>query len=124
MIPGRNKHGSTLSKRLVHEAEGAVSGAIAGAVVGALAGPPGAVAGAILGGAAGALAGSALDRRASANAARTKELDTAIGVSGGDMGAPGLKHPPAKMGAYSSASTGTESSGGTPAEGPFAAPKD
>jgi hypothetical protein len=120
----QRKHRSRFSKRFVHEVEGAASGAIAGAAIGAVAGLQGAAAGAILGGAAGALAGRALDGRASAMAARTRELDAAIGVSGGEMGAPGLKHPPAKIGAYSSASMGTGSSAETPAEGPFEAPKD
>jgi hypothetical protein len=49
-----------------------------------------------------------MDAQASADVARTRELDAVIGISGGDMGAPNLAHPPAKVGAYSSASVGTE----------------
>jgi phage tail tape-measure protein len=84
------------AKRLEHEAEGAAAGAFAGALVGACAGPPGVIAGAILGGAAGAMVGRVMDAQASADVARTRELDAVIGVSGGDMGAPNLTHPPAE----------------------------
>ncbi|HTQ47298.1 MAG TPA: YMGG-like glycine zipper-containing protein [Polyangiaceae bacterium] len=111
--------------RRVHEAEGTASGALVGAVVGAMAGPPGVVAGAIVGGAAGALAGVALDNDSSRRAALDRELDDAIGVSGGDLGAPNLAHPPATVGAYSSASAGVATtSGETPAEGPMQAPEE
>lgn len=122
----RNKRHSAKrsAKRLEHEAEGAAAGAFAGALVGAAAGPPGAVAGAILGGAAGAMAGRAMDAQASADIARTRELDAEIGVSGGDMGAPNLKHPPAEIGAYSSASAGSEvPEEEAPAEGPLQPPR-
>ena len=61
-----------------------------------------------------------------AAAAHDRELDEEIGVMGGDLGAPNLKHPPAKVGAYSTAATGTGASGGgsEPAEGPMQIPKD
>jgi hypothetical protein len=94
------------SKRMAHEAEGGLSGAVAGAVLGAGAGPPGVVAGAILGGVAGALGGAVLDAESSRKAAHTRELDEEIGVVGGQIGAPNLKHPPATIGAFSSASAG------------------
>jgi len=111
--------------RRVHEAEGTASGALVGAVVGAMAGPPGVVAGAIVGGVAGALTGAALDDESSRRAARDRELDDAIGVSGGDLGAPNLAHPPATVGAYSSASAGVATtSGEAPAEGPMQPPED
>jgi hypothetical protein len=112
------------AKRLEHEAEGAAAGAVAGAVVGAAAGPPGAIAGAILGGAAGAMAGRAMDAQASADMAHTCELDAEIGVSEGDIGAPNLKHPPAEIGAYSSASAGAGvPEEEAPAEGPLQPPR-
>ena len=80
--------------RIEHEAEAGALGAVSGAVVGAGAGLPGAVAGAVIGGIAGAIAGGAVDSDDSDRAAHTRELDATIGVSGGDMGAPNLKHPP------------------------------
>lgn len=111
--------------RRVHEAEGTASGALVGAVVGAIAGPPGVVAGAIVGGVAGALTGAALDEESSRRAARERELDDAIGINGGDLGAPNLAHPPARVGAYSSASAGVAStSSETPAEGPMQSPEE
>ena len=113
------------TRRIVHEAEGSASGALAGAVLGAAAGPPGIVTGAVIGGIAGAITGAGLDTASSREAARTRELDADIGVSGGDLGAPGLKRPPAKIGAYSAASSGVDaSSGEDPAEGPIQAPED
>jgi hypothetical protein len=112
------------TRRIEHEAEGAASGALVGAVVGAAAGPAGVAAGAVLGGIAGALAGAVLDQDASEQAARTRELDAVIGVTEGDLGAPNLKHPPAKIGAYSAASAGAGRSGnGEPAEGPIQPPE-
>jgi hypothetical protein len=111
---------------VAHEAEGVASGAAAGAVLGAAAGPAGIVAGAVLGGAAGAIAAVALDKDAARKAARTRELDEEIGVSGGDLGAPNLKHPPARVGAYSAASAGAGATSGDdeePAEGPMPSAK-
>jgi phage tail tape-measure protein len=110
--------------RVVHEAEGGASGALAGAVLGAGAGPPGIVAGAIIGGVVGTLAGAALDSESSRKSSRTRELDAEIGVSKGELGAPNLEHPPAKIGAYSAASSGVASSSGEdPAEGPMQQPE-
>jgi len=112
------------SKRLAHEAEGAASGALVGTVVGAAAGPPGMVAGAILGGAAGAVTGLALEIDALWSAAETRELDAVLGVSGGELGASNLEHPPATIGAYSAASAGAApSSLPVPAEGPLQPPE-
>jgi phage tail tape-measure protein len=111
--------------RVAHEAEGAASGALAGAALGAAAGPPGMIAGAVIGGIAGAAAGAALDTASSREEARTRELDAEIGVTEGDLGAPNLKHPPAKVGAYSGASSGAAaSSGEEAAEGPMQTPED
>jgi hypothetical protein len=110
-------------RRLAREAEGGASVALVGALVGVAAGPPGMIAGAILGGVAGALAGGVADDDASRQASHTRKLDEEIGVSGGDLGAPNLTHPPAKIGAYSMASAGLgSSSGGEPAEGPMQTP--
>jgi hypothetical protein len=121
---GRAGYWSRLSVRTLHETEGAATGALAGAVVGAAAGPPGMVAGAIIGAAAGTVAGAVLDAEASRKGARTRELDAELGVSGGDIGAPNLQHPPAKVGAFSAGSAGAgASSGGASAEGPMQSPR-
>ena len=110
---------------LVHDSEGAASGAMVGAVVGAAAGPPGMVAGALIGAAAGALATEVMEADSERRAARTTKLDEEIGVIGGDLGAPNLKHPPAKIGAYSAAAVGVGAAGGDePAEGPMQTPKE
>jgi phage tail tape-measure protein len=111
----------TAKYRIEHEAEGAAAGAFVGGVVGVAAGPVGLVAGAVIGSVAGALAGAMLDQDASERQARTRELDAAIGVTEGNLGAPNLKHPPAKVGAYSGASVGQVESRGDVAEGPIQA---
>jgi hypothetical protein len=119
----KRKTGTT-KERLAHEAEGAAAGAIAGAALGAAAGPPGAVAGALIGGVVGAVTGAALDTQSTADAAHERKLDEEIGVIGGELGTSNLKHPPAKVGAYSSGSSGAgASSDATPAEGPLSEPK-
>ena len=105
------------------EVEGGVGGAIAGAALGALAGPPGAAAGAIIGAIAGAIAGAAVEEGEEARAAEDARLDEEIGVSGGELGAPNLEHPPATVGAYSLGSVGVSTGGGDePAEGPMQTP--
>jgi hypothetical protein len=125
----KNKKGENVSPssegkhRVAHEAEGGASGALVGAIVGAAAGPPGVVAGAVIGGIAGALAGAALDTDSSAADKRTRELDAEIGVSGGDLGAPNLKHPPPTSGAYSASSSGVAPAEDSPAEGPIQTPQ-
>ena len=112
------------TRRHEHEAEGGVAGALAGAAMGAIAGPPGAVAGAVIGGIVGAMATGALERGEAERAAVDRELDAEIGVSGGELGAPNLKHPPAKRGLYSAASSGAGAmSDSTPAEGPMQPPE-
>ena len=99
----KNKAGKKDHKHLVHDAEGAATGAVAGAILGAVAGPPGIIAGAIMGAAAGAVAAEALETEGERVAAHTR-----------------------KVGAYSTAATGTGASGGgsEPAEGPMQIPKD
>jgi hypothetical protein len=108
---------------ILRDTEGIAGAMVAGGAMGAVAGPPGIVAGVILGGLAGAVAAVALEKDADREATRTRELDAEIGVSGGDLGAPGLKHPPAESGAYSAGAAGVSSSGGDePAEGPMQTP--
>jgi len=113
------------TKRHEHEAAGAAAGALAGAAMGAIAGPPGAIAGAVIGAIAGAATEMALENDAEWKAVENRALDADIGVSGGEMGAPNLKHPPAKVGAYSGAASGgsSGSAGEEPAEGPIQTPE-
>ncbi len=113
--------GEKKNAHVKREAEGVASGAAAGAVLGAGAGPVGMVAGALIGGAAGAVAASALEKEAARRVAHARKLDEQIGVTGGDLGAPNLKHPPARVGAYSAASAGAATSRDDeePAEGPI-----
>jgi hypothetical protein len=109
-------------EHLEHEAEAGAAGAIIGAVLGSIAGPPGAAVGAVLGAAAGALTGNAIDSGKAADTTEETKLDGEIGVSGGELGAPNLEHPPAKIGAFSGgsmgSSAGTESDNDEPDEGP------
>lgn len=94
-------------------------GVVAGAAVGAMAGPPGAVVGAVIGAAAGAVGAAAASIDDANREENEAELDDTIGVSGGDLGAPSLKHPPSKRGTFSAASAGAGGGGTTvPAEGP------
>jgi hypothetical protein len=108
-----------------HAASEVALGAVTGAAVGAMAGPAGAAVGAAIGAAAGAV-GAAASSIAEANREENDaELDETIGVSGGDLGAPNLKHPPSTRGTYSAESAGAGGSGGTavPAEGPTPPPE-
>jgi len=103
-----------------HEALGAAGGALTGGILGSIAGPPGVAAGVILGGVAGAVTEAALENGAVEEGARERELDAELGISGGDIGAKNLRHPPPKRGAYSGASAGADGpSGDAPAEGPM-----
>ncbi len=73
------------------------TGAVAGAAAGAMAGPVGAVVGAGIGTAVAVLAHEALTREDKIHAARNRELDETIGVSGGSLGADtdvGFVNPP------------------------------
>ncbi len=72
---------------------GAVSGAIAGGAAGSIAGPVGAAAGVVVGGAVGAVAGLAMADAAEVRHANAAKIDLEIGVTGGELGAPSLKHP-------------------------------
>jgi hypothetical protein len=78
------------------------------------------VAGAILGGIVGAMAAGVVEKDLVAAAVAATEVDAALGVFGGDIGAPNLEHPPESVGAYSSGSSGAPPSGDSaPAEGPM-----
>jgi hypothetical protein len=114
---------SRVWRRREHEAEVGAAGALAGAAVGAFAGPPGAVAGAIIGGVVGAVAGAALDDQSVDDATKDAALDEAIGINGGDLGAPNLEHPPALVGAYSAGTSGAGGGeSGSSADGPMQVP--
>ena len=109
--------------RLEHDGEAGAAGAFAGAVIGAVAGPVGAIAGAIIGAAAGSLLGDVTHNDGLERDAKDAELDGEIGVSGGEMGAPNLAHPPATIGAFSGGASGASSGGDEePAEGPMQSP--
>lgn len=66
---------------------GTVSGAVTGAIAGVVAGPAGMVVGGAIGAALGTLAGAVLDRESHAADKHERELDDAIGVTDGDLGA-------------------------------------
>ncbi len=120
--PKRRKFGTS---RLAHEVEVGALGAATGTAIGMIAGPPGMVAGAIIGAVIGAISGSVIDGDARREDAHTRELDEELGVEGGELGAPGLRHPPAKRGAYSAASLGVGLlAEEEPAEGPTQRPPD
>ncbi len=112
------------TQRRRHEVEGLAAGAVAGAALGSIAGPPGAIVGAVLGGLVGAVGGVVMDEAAVDRLVIDRRLDAEIGVSGGELGAPNLLHPPSVRGTFSPASSGAgESSGSAPAEGPAQAPE-
>jgi hypothetical protein len=90
-----------------------LTGAVAGAAIGAIAGPAGIVAGGIVGTALGVIAGVGLDKAEHARDQHEKNLDDAIGVTKGDLGA-----PPPEKGAHSAASARTLPSSSAPREGP------
>jgi hypothetical protein len=110
---------------ILHEAGGAAAGALAGAAVGSVAGPPGMIAGAVIGGAVGAVATKIADDESERVSLHDRELDDVIGVNGGDLGEPSLKHPPAVLGTYSAGASGAGGGGGgSSSAGPMSSPKD
>lgn len=126
MTTPTNEH-HMAARRHRFEAAGGALGALGGAGLGALAaGPPGAILGALIGAAAGASAGFAHESATLEKAQHERELDAQIGVSGGDIGVPGLKHPPVKVGAFSAEASGAASSGMEPetSNGPILPPPD
>jgi len=72
---------------------GAVLGLSAGAVMGVMAGPGPAVLAVVAGALTGLAAGIAMHRDDRRRAARARELDAIIGVSGGDLGAAPVSMP-------------------------------
>lgn len=106
------KQEGALLRKVQHETVAGVGGAVAGAAMGAIAGPPGIVAGAVLGAIIGAVTAGIVEDDNTVLADHDRQLDDAIGVNGGTLGAANLKHPPAKAGLYSSASAGVGGAGG------------
>jgi nucleotide-binding universal stress UspA family protein len=120
-------HDASAQTHHLHEAGGAAGGAIAGAALGSIAGPLGAATGAVLGGVLGAVVAKVGDEESERTSAHDSQLDAIIGVSGGDLGAPNLKHPPALRGTYSAASSGAGAGAGSgkpDASGPMSAPDE
>ena len=109
----------TLTKKHPTEAIVAASGTVAGAVVGSIAGPVGAVAGAIVGSLAGAVAGAALEDEDARASQHDEELDEAIGVYDGELGAAPPNAPPARIGAFSAGASGAGRTSVPPASGPI-----
>jgi hypothetical protein len=93
------------------------SGAVAGAATGAIAGPPGMIVGGALGGVAATLATAIVEVEEHARAEHDAKLDEAIGVIDGDLGAASPNAPPARIGAFSSGSSGAGGGHKQPAEG-------
>jgi hypothetical protein len=115
------------ARRKRYEIGAGAVGALGGAGLGALAaGPPGAVVGAVIGAGVGAITAWANHTGTEVAAERDSQLDVEIGVTDGDIGAPGLEHPPAEIGAFSREASGA---GGASTEtkeaaGPILRPPD
>lgn len=117
--PGKSQTAKASKRRHQHEAEAGLGGALAGAAMGIIGGPAGAAVGAVIGGVVGAVTAGVSELNGDDLAAIDRELDADIGVIGGDIGAPNLKHPPVKAGLFSGASSGAGQMGGAePGEGP------
>jgi nucleotide-binding universal stress UspA family protein len=118
---GAPEKGAPEGLETAHHAEEvlAISGAVAGATVGIVAGPPGVAIGTVIGAAMGMAAGKTLDNEDKRKHLREEQLDRAIGVSGGDLGAAPPNQPPARVGAYSAASAGVGASPSSSSEGPI-----
>jgi hypothetical protein len=111
---------TTRVKRIERELGESALGALVGAVTGAIAGPPGVIVGSLFGAFVGLLAGVVGEREDQRAAAHTRKLDDTIGVTHGSMGTLWVKHMPARIGAFSSGSSGGGvDHGTTPAEGPM-----
>jgi hypothetical protein len=68
---------------------------------------------------AGAISGAVLAKEAERRDADAARLDREIGVTEGDLGAADPTAPPARIGAFSSASSGAAQSSGSSSEGPI-----
>jgi hypothetical protein len=97
----------------------AVAGEIAGGVIGIAAGPAGALAGMAIGALAGTVVGAGLEAEERRAHAHERELDEAIGLQDGDIGAAKPGAPAARIGAFSAGSSGVAPHGPSPAEGPI-----
>lgn len=109
---------------LAHDVALDLAGALGGAAIGAVAGPIGMVAGGILGVVAGATTGAVLDEADEVTRAAGEELDETIGVVGGDLGAASPNAPKARVGAFSTASSGGSAGTGATSDGPIPPPED
>jgi hypothetical protein len=106
-------------------------GVMAGAALGAFAGPVGIVAGAIGGSLVGAILAIGHNHQIHLEALEEERVDREIGVIGGDIGAPNLRHPaPRYGGLYHTSSLGFAGTGGgydagegVVAEGPINPPR-
>jgi hypothetical protein len=113
----------TRRRRRYELAMGALAAFGGGGLGAVIAGPWGLAIGAVIGAGAGGLAAWAVQRGDEQAAQRDSQLDIEIGVVEGDIGAPGLEHPPAKIGAFSREVSGTGSAeSASPASGPFLRP--
>jgi hypothetical protein len=107
-------------------------GVVAGAALGAFAGPVGIVAGAIGGSIVGAILAIGHNRQIHLEALEEERVDRELGVIGGDIGAPNLRHPPPSAGGlYHKSSLGIGGTGGgygagegVVAEGPMNPPTE
>jgi hypothetical protein len=115
---------------LGHPLEASVGtlGAVSGAGLGAIAaGPAGAIVGGIIGAAMGVTTGWAADEHTVEEIEADKARDDEIGVTSGNLGAPNLQHPPARIGAPSAASAGAnaaEPQNAYDADGPLGRPTE
>jgi hypothetical protein len=90
-------------------------GVLAGAALGAFAGPVGVIAGAIGGSIVGAVLAVGHNRQMHLDAEEEERIDRELGVIGGDIGAPNLRHPPPSVGGlYHASSLGAASTRGGP----------
>lgn len=118
--------GALAKERSTREVIFGVLFAFAGALLGGIAGSvPGAVVGLVIGAGLGAVAGWSLHSSSVQQARHEASLDRVIGTEGGDIGAPGLAHPPPRSGALSREASGISSSvEDTEAAGPILRPPD
>jgi hypothetical protein len=98
-------------------------GIMAGAALGAFAGPVGLIAGAIGGSVVGAVLAIGHNRQMHMEAMEEERIDRELGIIGGSVGAPNLRHPPPTVGGlYHSGSLGVRNVGAGDAvvsEGPI-----
>ena len=112
-------------RRLGYEIAGSVIGALGGGGMGAIFGGSAAgLVGVVLGAAIGAGTAWAASNQAQELEQHDQELDAEIGVVGGDLGAPGLVHPPPTLGTFSKEAAGAASGANDAeqAEGPITTP--